>query len=82
VRERVGHHVLELPSADYYASFVWDARSRSFGNGVWLAASTVTAAKAIDITEKCLRMGMGQHLQTRAVGFGWRLVEPTIGKSS
>jgi hypothetical protein len=30
VRERIGHHVLELLSADYYASFVWDARSRSF----------------------------------------------------
>ena len=36
VRERIGHHLLELLSADYYASFVWDTPSRSFGRGVWL----------------------------------------------
>src|ERR1700736_6040216 len=44
VRERVGHHVLELLSADYYASFVWNARSRSFGNGVWLNMNPDTVA--------------------------------------
>jgi DNA-binding CsgD family transcriptional regulator len=44
VRERVGHHVLELLSADYYASFVWNARSRRFGNGVWLNMNPDTVA--------------------------------------
>ncbi|MGO8911130.1 MAG: response regulator transcription factor [Bradyrhizobium sp.] len=39
VRERIGHHLLELLSADYYASFVWDTPSRSFGRGVWLNMS-------------------------------------------
>src|SRR3984893_1792528 len=39
VRERLGHHLLELLSADYYASFVWDTPSRSFGGGVWLNMS-------------------------------------------
>jgi DNA-binding CsgD family transcriptional regulator len=39
VRERIGHHLLELLSADYYASFVWDTPSRSFGSGVWLNMS-------------------------------------------
>ena len=39
VRERIGHHLLELLSADYYASFVWDTPSRSFGGGVWLNMS-------------------------------------------
>ena len=36
VRERIGHHLLELLSADHYASFVWDTPSRRFGAGVWL----------------------------------------------
>jgi hypothetical protein len=44
VRERVGHHVLELLAADYYASFVWDARSRSFGSGAWLNMNPDTVA--------------------------------------
>ncbi|MEO6840281.1 MAG: helix-turn-helix transcriptional regulator [Bradyrhizobium sp.] len=44
VRERVGHHLLELLSADYYASFVWDTSSRSFGDGVWLNMSPDTMA--------------------------------------
>jgi DNA-binding CsgD family transcriptional regulator len=39
VRERIGHHLLELLSADHYASFVWDTPSRSFGRGVWLNMS-------------------------------------------
>jgi DNA-binding CsgD family transcriptional regulator len=39
VRERIGHHLLELLSADYYASFVWDTPSCSFGSGVWLNMS-------------------------------------------
>jgi DNA-binding CsgD family transcriptional regulator len=39
VRERIGHHLLELLSADYYASFVWDTPTRSFGSGVWLNMS-------------------------------------------
>jgi DNA-binding CsgD family transcriptional regulator len=39
VRERIGHHLLELLSADHYASFVWDTPSRSFGSGVWLNMS-------------------------------------------
>jgi len=39
VRERIGHHLLELLSADHYASFVWDTPTRSFGSGVWLNMS-------------------------------------------
>ena len=39
VRERIGHYLLELLSADYYASFVWDTPSRRFGSGVWLNMS-------------------------------------------
>jgi DNA-binding CsgD family transcriptional regulator len=39
VRERIGHHLLELLSADHYASFVWDTPSHSFGAGVWLNMS-------------------------------------------
>src|ERR1700692_1364117 len=39
VRERIGQHLLELLSADYYASFVWDTPSRSFGSGVCLNMS-------------------------------------------
>ena len=39
VRERIGHHLLELLSADHYASFVWDTPSRRFGAGVWLNMS-------------------------------------------
>jgi DNA-binding CsgD family transcriptional regulator len=39
VRERIGHHLLELLSADYYASFVWDTPARRFGRGVWLNMS-------------------------------------------
>jgi DNA-binding CsgD family transcriptional regulator len=39
VRERIGHHLLELLSADYYASFVWDTPSCSFGSGVCLNMS-------------------------------------------
>jgi DNA-binding CsgD family transcriptional regulator len=38
-RERIGHHLLELLSADHYASFVWDTPTRSFGSGVWLNMS-------------------------------------------
>ena len=45
VRERIGHHLLELLSADYYASFVWDTPSRSFGSGVWLNMSPDNLAR-------------------------------------
>lgn len=44
VRERIGHHLLELLSADYYASFVWDTPSRSFGDGVWINMNPDTMA--------------------------------------
>jgi DNA-binding CsgD family transcriptional regulator len=44
VRERIGHHLLELLSADYFASFVWDTPSRSFGSAVWLNMSADTLA--------------------------------------
>lgn len=36
VREAVGHHLLELLEADYYASFVWQDASRRFGEAVFL----------------------------------------------
>ncbi|SFI80052.1 LuxR C-terminal-related transcriptional regulator [Bradyrhizobium sp. Gha] len=36
VRETVGHHLLELLQADYYASFVWQDVSKTFGNAVFL----------------------------------------------
>jgi DNA-binding CsgD family transcriptional regulator len=45
VRERIGHHLLELLSADYYASFVWDTPSCSFGSGVWLNMSPDNLAR-------------------------------------
>ena len=45
VREGIGHHLLELLSADYYASFVWDTPSRSFGSGVWLNMSPDNLAR-------------------------------------
>jgi DNA-binding CsgD family transcriptional regulator len=44
VRERIGYHLLELLSADYYASFVWDTRSRNFGSGVWINMKPDTVA--------------------------------------
>jgi DNA-binding CsgD family transcriptional regulator len=36
VREAVGHHLLELLQADYYASFVWQDASRRFDQAVFL----------------------------------------------
>ncbi|MGV7212438.1 response regulator transcription factor [Bradyrhizobium sp. UFLA05-112] len=36
VREAVGHHLLELLQADYYASFVWQAATKTFGKAVFL----------------------------------------------
>lgn len=36
VREAVGHHLLELLHADYYASFVWQANSNRFDKAVFL----------------------------------------------
>jgi DNA-binding CsgD family transcriptional regulator len=40
VRERVGHHLLDLLGTDYYASFVWNERARRFDDGVWLNMSS------------------------------------------
>ena len=36
VREAVGHHLLELLQADYYASFVWQEKSDRFDKAVFL----------------------------------------------
>jgi len=36
VREAVGHHLLELLEADYYASFVWQDAMRRFEKAVFL----------------------------------------------
>ncbi|MGY8668071.1 helix-turn-helix transcriptional regulator [Bradyrhizobium sp. UFLA05-109] len=36
VREAVGHHLLELLQADYYASFVWEDATKTFGKAVFL----------------------------------------------
>lgn len=36
VREAVGHHLLELLQADYYASFVWQDASKRFDQAVFL----------------------------------------------
>jgi DNA-binding CsgD family transcriptional regulator len=36
VREALGHHLLELLQADYYASFVWQDASRRFDSAVYL----------------------------------------------
>jgi len=36
VREAVGHHLLELLQADYYASYVWQDRSGRFDNAAFL----------------------------------------------
>jgi hypothetical protein len=35
-RESVGHHLLELLEADYYASFVWQDAAGRFDNAVFL----------------------------------------------
>jgi DNA-binding CsgD family transcriptional regulator len=36
VREAIGHHLLELLKADYYASFVWQDATRRFDKAVFL----------------------------------------------
>ncbi len=36
LRESIGHSLLELLQADYYASFVWQDASRRFGEAVFL----------------------------------------------
>jgi hypothetical protein len=36
VREAVGNHLLELLGADYYASFVWQEATKTFGKAVFL----------------------------------------------
>jgi len=36
VREAIGHHLLELLEADYYASFVWQDATRRFDKAVFL----------------------------------------------
>lgn len=36
VREAVGHHLLELLRADYYASYVWQEKSGRFDNAAFL----------------------------------------------
>lgn len=36
VRKAVGHHLLELLQADYYASFVWEEATKTFGKAVFL----------------------------------------------
>ena len=36
LRERLGAALLDLLQADHFASFVWDARTRRFGQGVWI----------------------------------------------
>jgi hypothetical protein len=36
VREAIGHHLLELLQADYYASFVWRDVSKRFEEAVFL----------------------------------------------
>lgn len=36
VREAVGHHLLELLEADYYASYVWQEKSGRFDNAAFL----------------------------------------------
>ena len=36
VREAVGHHLLELLEADYYASFVWQDATRRFEKAAFL----------------------------------------------
>lgn len=36
LRERLGAALLDLLQADHFASFVWDAAARRFGQGVWI----------------------------------------------
>lgn len=45
VRERIGAALLDLLRADHFASFVWDARARRFGNGVWLHMDAANLAR-------------------------------------
>jgi DNA-binding CsgD family transcriptional regulator len=48
VREAVGHHLLELLQADYYASFVWQDTTRRFEKAVFLNMDPANLAKYDD----------------------------------
>lgn len=45
IRLAFGHALLELLHADQFASFVWDARTRRFGDGVWLHMDSANLAR-------------------------------------
>lgn len=46
VREAVGHHLLELLRADYYASYVWQDAARRFDEAVFLNVDPDNLANA------------------------------------
>ncbi|MFN0186216.1 MAG: LuxR C-terminal-related transcriptional regulator [Aquabacterium sp.] len=45
VRSRLGTALLDLLVADQFASFVWDARSQRFADGVWLNMDPANLAR-------------------------------------
>ncbi|HEY9064207.1 MAG TPA: helix-turn-helix transcriptional regulator, partial [Burkholderiaceae bacterium] len=45
VRLMLGRSLLDLLHADQFASFVWDARARRFGDGVWLNMDPANVAQ-------------------------------------
>lgn len=45
LRERVGHALLDLLQADHYASFIWNAEQRRFGQGIWLNMEAANLAR-------------------------------------
>lgn len=53
VRERVGHDLLDLLGADYFASFVWDDGRRRFGDGVFLNMSADNLARYDSYYQTC-----------------------------
>jgi len=53
VRERIGHDLLDLLGADYFASFVWDEQSRRFADGVWINMSPDNVARYGSYYQAC-----------------------------
>jgi DNA-binding CsgD family transcriptional regulator len=53
VRERVGHDLLDLLGADYFASFVWDEHARRFGDAVFLNMSPDNMARYDSYYQTC-----------------------------
>src|SRR5690348_17121012 len=53
VRERIGHDLLDLLAADYFASFVWDDAGQRFGDAVWINMSADNLARYDSYFQHC-----------------------------